>query len=110
TRRQIDVGRETYPVARRRHRVAQEGHFRRRVVHRVAFLPEPGDSATASPSFRIGRWARSSAGEHYVDIVGVTGSIPVALNIPRRAPLPFQANARADRVGGFVRGEARLVL
>jgi hypothetical protein len=23
-------------------------------------------------------WARSSAGEHYVDIVGVTGSIPVA--------------------------------
>ena len=27
-------------------------------------------------------WARSSAGEHYVDIVGVTGSIPVAPTIP----------------------------
>src|SRR6266853_582838 len=26
--------------------------------------------------------ARSSAGEHYVDIVGVTGSIPVAPTIP----------------------------
>jgi hypothetical protein len=26
-------------------------------------------------------WARSSAGEHYVDIVGVTGSIPVAPTI-----------------------------
>ena len=23
-------------------------------------------------------WARSSAGEHYLDMVGVTGSIPVA--------------------------------
>ena len=28
-----------------------------------------------------GEWARSSAGEHYVDIVGVTGSIPVAPTI-----------------------------
>ena len=26
----------------------------------------------------MAEWARSSAGEHYVDIVGVTGSIPVA--------------------------------
>jgi hypothetical protein len=27
------------------------------------------------------RWSHSSAGEHYVDIVGVTGSIPVATTI-----------------------------
>lgn len=27
------------------------------------------------------KWALSSAGEHYVDIVGVTGSIPVAPTI-----------------------------
>lgn len=27
------------------------------------------------------RWACSSAGEHYVDIVGVTGSIPVTPTI-----------------------------
>src|SRR6267142_4849077 len=31
---------------------------------------------------RYGVRARSSAGEHYVDIVGVTGSIPVAHTIP----------------------------
>src|SRR5579862_2278475 len=31
---------------------------------------------------RIAARARSSAGEHYVDIVGVTGSIPVAPTIP----------------------------
>ena len=30
---------------------------------------------------RLIGWACSSAGEHYVDIVGVTGSIPVAPTI-----------------------------
>ncbi len=28
-----------------------------------------------------GQWAISSAGEHYIDIVGVTGSIPVSPTI-----------------------------
>ena len=34
------------------------------------------------------RWAYSSAGEHYVDIVGVTGSIPVTPTILSLS-LPF---------------------
>src|SRR6202042_2821957 len=44
-------------------------------------LPVAGVSVTSSPLSRCGR-ARSSAGEHYVDIVGVTGSIPVAPTTP----------------------------
>src|SRR5262245_31252915 len=43
-------------------------------------LPGNADIATASPRSR-GQWtprARSSAVEHYLDMVGVTGSIPVA--------------------------------
>src|SRR4029077_12097752 len=43
----------------------------------LAVLLRGGISATPSRLFRQDR-ARSSAGEHYVDIVGVTGSIPVA--------------------------------
>ena len=35
--------------------------------------------------------ARSSAGEHYVDIVGVTGSIPVAPTIHVARPVPVAA-------------------
>ncbi|SRR5579883_482151 len=31
---------------------------------------------------------RSSAVEHYVDIVGVTGSIPVVSTIPAKTPVP----------------------
>lgn len=38
-----------------------------------------------------GRWACSSAGEHYVDIVGVTGSIPVLRTI-------FKASAAYSRI------------
>ena len=63
-------------------------------------------------------WARSSAGEHYVDIVGVTGSIPVAPTIS------FPQKSAPDRcqhvtgIGAFLdigqqrawaRGKARLV-
>src|SRR4051812_8358176 len=47
----------------------------------IPSLPDRGVSAKPSPSSDRGR-ARSSAGEHYVDIVGVTGSIPVAPTIP----------------------------
>src|SRR5262249_33750472 len=36
------------------------------------------------------RWARSSAGEHYLDMVGVTGSIPVAPTIARPQPLELR--------------------
>src|SRR6185312_6744762 len=47
--------------------------------------PAPGVLASPGPSRYTERnsanWARSSAGEHYVDIVGVTGSIPVAPTI-----------------------------
>ena len=42
-----------------------------------ACLP-PAFSLSPSPLVRARVRARSSAGEHYVDIVGVTGSIPVA--------------------------------
>ena len=38
-----------------------------------------------------GRWACSSAGEHYVDIVGVAGSIPAAPTIEPRYRLAFRA-------------------
>src|SRR5438445_5020793 len=43
-------------------------------------LPALGISAKSSRRSAMAR-ARSSAGEHYVDIVGVTGSIPVAPTI-----------------------------
>ena len=48
----------------------------RRAVRYIALLT--GGAHPKSPVLR----ARSSAGEHYVDIVGVTGSIPVAPTIP----------------------------
>src|SRR5271165_3804250 len=41
-------------------------------------LPAARNFATPSSPLRPWSRARSSAGEHYVDIVGVTGSIPVA--------------------------------
>ena len=45
---------------------------------RGLLITAPPQRGTAS---QAKRWARSSAGEHYVDIVGVTGSIPVAPTI-----------------------------
>src|ERR1700720_2440435 len=59
------------------------------------------------------QWARSSAEEHYVDIVGVTGSIPVAPTIISnwgikdflRTPKPFIRLARqAGKQGGSTSG------
>ena len=38
-------------------------------------------------------WAYSSAGEHYVDIVGVTGSIPVTPTIQLQADQGLSGNA-----------------
>ena len=43
--------------------------------------------------------ARSSAEEHYLDMVGVTGSIPVAPTIMPRFFKHFWHHARADRLG-----------
>ena len=40
------------------------------------------------------KWAYSSAGEHYVDIVGVTGSIPVP---PTILPPPAEDSAARHR-------------
>src|SRR5215472_5721216 len=49
---------------------------------RIGALPCPLPAfGLILPVDRSRRWARSSAGEHYVDIVGVTGSIPVAPTI-----------------------------
>ena len=49
---------------------------------RSRYLPLlAGDIFAKSLPTRSWRGARSSAGEHYVDIVGVTGSIPVAPTI-----------------------------
>jgi hypothetical protein len=61
------------PIYRLEMRLAQ---VVRGMVEEVArFLPEGFHRAGN------GAGARSSAGEHYVDIVGVTGSIPVAPTI-----------------------------
>ena len=38
-------------------------------------------------------WALSSAGEHYLDMVGVTGSIPVAPTIPSTKKAPDVSGA-----------------
>src|SRR5690349_9208159 len=51
-------------------------------------------------------WARSSAGEHYLDMVGVTGSIPVAPTIrsprttetERARPRPFEKPSRSAKL------------
>ena len=50
---------------------------------RAGRLPVAQNLATPRASTRPLVRARSSAGEHYVDIVGVTGSIPVAPTIFR---------------------------
>src|SRR6516225_7313005 len=52
---------------------------------RAGRLPVAQNLATPRASTRPLVRARSSAGEHYVDIVGVTGSIPVAptIAVPR---------------------------
>lgn len=71
-------------------RPAPSGALRKKVrVPATEVLPSPaGDAkpplhaAGVSPRRTRKGWARSSAGEHYVDIVGVTGSIPVAPTIP----------------------------
>src|SRR5439155_9167398 len=70
----VDVGCEPGPVARRHHDVAVDFH------RGSPPLPALGISAKSSRRSAMAR-ARSSAGEHYVDIVGVTGSIPVAPTI-----------------------------
>ena len=44
------------------------------------------------------KWACSSAGEHYVDIVGVTGSIPVPPTIHLHFGTPNQAFNGAVRI------------
>ncbi len=50
-------------------------------------LPEAGNSVKpGAPFAAVVARARSSAGEHYLDMVGVTGSIPVA---PTTIPLDF---------------------
>src|SRR5882757_9446245 len=48
-------------------------------------LPHPPGGDKTWPPSTPGFWARSSAEEHYLDMVGVTGSIPVAptINPPR---------------------------
>ena len=61
-------------------------------------------------------WARSSAGEHYVDIVGVTGSIPVAPTIKikdlekTRGPAKSPGHSGDTRAGDFlaIAGRSRL--
>src|SRR6516165_987355 len=64
----------------------------------VEFSKRRFATCLASPGgLVVMRRARSSAGEHYVDIVGVTGSIPVA---PTITPLRTKENsitALADR-------------
>ena len=48
---------------------------------RVVLAPAGIHQYTRCRRLSVGYGARSSAGEHYVDIVGVTGSIPVAPTI-----------------------------
>jgi hypothetical protein len=48
---------------------------------RACRLRPGGFASIPDPLWPQRPWARSSAGEHYVDIVGVTGSIPVAPTI-----------------------------
>jgi len=47
------------------------------------------------------RWVYSSAGEHYLDMVGVTGSIPVTPTISTKAlsSLDFKGSATAPGRG-----------
>jgi hypothetical protein len=52
-----------------------------RVATRASACYSPVHRSEALTASQILGWARSSAGEHYVDIVGVTGSIPVAPTI-----------------------------
>src|ERR1700680_3503482 len=77
----IDIGGEPDPIARPNHDVALDPHRRGRAVHPLA-LPCPRAAFPLNPRAvpQVAR-ARSSAGEHYADIVGVTGSIPVAPTI-----------------------------
>src|SRR3984893_11162643 len=77
----IDIGGEPDPIARPNHDVALDPHRRGRAVHPLA-LPCPRAAFPLNPRAvpQVAR-ARSSAGEHYVDIVGGPGSIPVAPTI-----------------------------
>src|SRR5215470_3316446 len=66
-------------------------------------LPGPGRADIGKPPLQ-GIRARSSAGEHYLDMVGVTGSIPVAptsLRLLRKLRLgkPAQAS-RSEACAG----------
>jgi hypothetical protein len=74
-------------------------------ARRFAVSPAPFlELTSASAQRRSARVrARSSAGEHYVDIVGVAGSIPAAPTMPSRhsassaEPFPTPACDRAAR-------------
>src|ERR1700680_1390197 len=94
----IDIGGEPDPIARPNHDVALDPHRRGRAVHPLA-LPCPRAAFLLNPRAvpQVAR-ARSSAGEHYVDIVGVTGSIPVAptslFNDFLRSPRPSSRNGK----------------
>ena len=79
-------------------------------VNRHLPLPAGGIFAKSLPT-RSWRGARSSAGEHYVDIVGVTGSIPVAPTTVLKARPREDKTSRespAASVGGLPRA-AKLV-
>ncbi|CAK0739572.1 hypothetical protein WCLP8_1070014 [uncultured Gammaproteobacteria bacterium] len=76
-------------------------------------MPTTADGATSPPTPTEGtataKWARSSAVEHYVDIVGVTGSIPVAPTIVKASNLKGLAGlrhlwVRAHKIFGDARG------
>ena len=51
--------------------------------------------------------ARSSAGEHYVDIVGVTGSIPVAPTTHIGAPYRLPKKSPGQAAGTLLPDAAR---
>src|ERR1700730_12954587 len=77
----IDIGGEPDPIARPNHDVALDPHRRGRAVHPLA-LPWPRAAFPLNPRAvpQVPR-ALNHGGEHYVDSVGVTGSIPVAPTI-----------------------------
>src|SRR5271165_4062538 len=78
--RAIDIGRQSDAVPCQDDDVAFDDHLDRFGYSHVLPRRLPAARVFATPSVPtpIWSWARSSAGEHYVDIVGVTGSIPVA--------------------------------
>src|SRR5262245_55473008 len=79
---------------------------------RPRLLDRAQELYTEPPTKRL--WARSSAGEHYVDIVGVAGSIPAAPTIAtlvsqgfRSAAACLSPEARAQAEMRYRGGQAR---